>query len=74
MTSFEFVFGLISIVTSLALTRMLGGCVTLFRRAGHVRLSWRHGLWVATAFMLLIGNWAAFWRGHNTHLSLPPRR
>jgi hypothetical protein len=65
MTSFEFVFGLISVITSLALTQLLAGCVTLFRHAERVRLSWRHGFWVATAFMVLIGNWAAFWRERN---------
>ena len=27
MTSFEFVFGMISVITSLALARLLGGCV-----------------------------------------------
>ncbi|MEO6798450.1 MAG: hypothetical protein ABI178_00720 [Rhodanobacter sp.] len=65
MTSFEFVFGLISVITSLALTQMLGGGVTLYRHAERVRLSWRHGLWVATAFMVLIGNWAALWLSRN---------
>lgn len=62
MTSFEYVFGLISVVTSLALTQMLSGCVALYRRADRVRLSWRHACWTATAFMLLIANWATFWR------------
>lgn len=65
MTSFEFVFGLISVITSLALTQMLSRAFTLFRHADRVRLSWRHGLWVATAFMLLIGNWATFWKLRN---------
>jgi hypothetical protein len=27
MTSFEFAFGMISVITSLALARLLGGCV-----------------------------------------------
>lgn len=65
MTSFEFVFGLISVITSLALTQMLGSGVALIRHAERVRLSWRHGFWVATAFMLLIGNWATLWRLRN---------
>lgn len=64
MSSFEFVFGMISVVTSLALTRLLGGCVDLYRHAGHVRFSWRHACWTALAFMLLLGNWASFWRMH----------
>lgn len=61
MTSFEFVFGLISVITSLALTRMLSGIVSLYRRADRLRLSWRHALWTATALMVLIGNWSALW-------------
>jgi hypothetical protein len=64
MTSFEFVFGMISVITSLALARLLGGCVDLYRHAGHVRFSFRHACWTAMAFMLLIGNWAQFWRFH----------
>lgn len=64
MTSFEFVFGMISVITSLALARLLGGCVSLYRHAGHVRFSFRHACWAAMAFMLLIGNWAQFWRFH----------
>jgi hypothetical protein len=31
MTSFEFVFGMISVITSLALARMLEACVGLAR-------------------------------------------
>ncbi|WP_158884101.1 hypothetical protein [Rhodanobacter sp. L36] len=68
MTSFEFVFGLISVITSLALTNMLGGAVSLYRHAERVQLSWRHGLWVAIAFMVLIANWAAFWKSHDQRL------
>jgi hypothetical protein len=64
MTSFEFVFGMISVITSLALARLLGGCVDLYRHAERVRFSFRHACWTAMAFMLLIGNWARFWRSH----------
>lgn len=65
MTSFEFVFGLISVITSLALTQLLSGIVALYRCADRLRLSWRHALWTATAFTLLIGNWTALWRLRN---------
>ncbi|MDN5781947.1 MAG: hypothetical protein L0H23_07990 [Luteimonas sp.] len=65
MTSFEFVFGMISVITSLALTRMLSGCVGLYRHAERVRFSWRHACWTAMAFMLLLGNWAQFWKYHD---------
>ena len=68
MTSFEFVFGLISVITSLALTQLLSGIVTLYRCADRLRLSWRHALWTATAFMLLIGNWSALWGMRNTQV------
>jgi hypothetical protein len=64
MTSFEFVFGMISVITSLALTRLLSGCVGLYRHAERIRFSWRHGFWTAMAFMLLVGNWANMWRLH----------
>ena len=62
MTSFEFVFGMISVITSLALTRLLSGCVGLYRHAERIRFSWRHACWTTMAFMLLLGNWANFWR------------
>ncbi len=66
MSSFEFVFGMISVITSLALTRLLSGCVGLYRHAEKIRFSWRHGCWTATAFMLLVANWARFWGMRNT--------
>ena len=66
MTVFEFVFSLISVITSLALTRLLSGFTDLYRHTERVRWSWRHAFWTAIAFMLLIGNWAAFWRQHAT--------
>ncbi|MDI1253054.1 hypothetical protein [Thermomonas sp.] len=62
ITSFEFVFGMISVITSLALTRLLSGCVGLYRHAEHIRFSWRRACWTAMAFMLLLGNWASFWK------------
>lgn len=61
MTSFEFVFGMISVITSLALTRLLGGCVGLYRHAERIRFCWRHAFWTVVAFMLLVANWAQFW-------------
>lgn len=62
MTSFEFVFGMISVITSLALTRLLSGCAGLYRHSDRIRFSWRHACWTAMALMLLLGNWAAFWQ------------
>ncbi|MEO5628421.1 MAG: hypothetical protein ABIQ62_01480, partial [Thermomonas sp.] len=49
----------------LALTRLLSGCVGLYRHAEHIRFSWRHACWTAMAFMLLIGNWAQLWALHD---------
>jgi hypothetical protein len=65
MTSFEFVFGMISVITSLALTRLLSGCVGLYRHAELIRFSWRHACWTAMAFILLVANWAQFWNLHD---------
>ena len=59
MTSFEFVFGLISIVTSLAATHLIGGLIAAVRH--RARFSLRHALWSWTAFALVIANWASFW-------------
>ena len=58
--------GMISVITSLALTRLLSGCAGLYRHSGRIRFSWRHGCWTAMAFMLLLGNWAAFWALRDT--------
>lgn len=61
MSEFEFVFGLISIITSLALTHIVVGLVSLARRSRKVRFSLRHALWVWTAFALVVANWASYW-------------
>jgi hypothetical protein len=71
MTSFEFVFGMISVITSLALTRLLSGCVGLYRHADTIRFSWRHACWTAMSFMLLLGNWAQLWRLRNVQVWSP---
>lgn len=65
LTSFECVFELIWVITSRVLTQILSGGVSLIRHAERLRLSGRHGLCVVTAFMLLIGNRANFWRSHS---------
>jgi hypothetical protein len=61
MTSFELVFSLMTIITSLALTHLLAGFVTVLRNAERVRFSPVHALWAWTAFTLTIGNWASYW-------------
>ena len=60
MTVFEFVFGPSSIIISLALTHLLAGSVAL-RTAERVRFSIPHALWVWSAFVLAVGNWASTW-------------
>jgi hypothetical protein len=49
MTSFELVFGLITIITSLALTHLLAGFVDVLRNAQRVRFSAPHALWAWSA-------------------------
>lgn len=62
MTPFEFVFALVSVITSLALTHIIGGVVALIR--ARRRISLVHGLWVAVAFLVVIGNWGGLWGQH----------
>ena len=61
MSAFELVFGLVSIITSLALTHLLAGFVGLLRNTERVRFSALYALWAWSAFASTIGNWAAFW-------------
>lgn len=62
MTPFEFVFALISIITSLALTQIIAGVVALIRHRQRGTLSLTHALWIWIAFALVVGNWGALWR------------
>ena len=64
MSAFEFVFALVSIITSLALTHLLGGFIRLLRQVQRVRFSAVHSLWAWAAFTLTIGNWASYWGLH----------
>lgn len=61
MTSFELVFALVTIITSLALTHLLAGFVGVLRNAQRAQLSAPHALWAWAALLLTIGNWASFW-------------
>jgi hypothetical protein len=61
MSAFELVFGLMTIITSLALTHLLAGFVGLLRSAERVRFSAMHALWAWSAFTSTIGNWASYW-------------
>ena len=70
MSAFELVFGLMSIITSLALTHLLAGFVGLLRGTERVRFSALHALWAWSAFASTIGNWASYW-GLRTLTSWP---
>lgn len=61
MTPFEFVFALISIVTSLALTKIITGVVAMIRYGERNSFSLTHAIWIWTAFAIVLGNWGALW-------------
>ena len=61
MSPFEFVFALISIITSLALTRIITGVVAIIRHKDRGGFSLAHALWLWVAFAVVIGNWGALW-------------
>jgi hypothetical protein len=61
MTPFEFVFALISIITSLALTKIITGVVAIIRHKDRAGFSLIHALWVWIAFAVVIGNWGTLW-------------
>src|SRR5262245_37954562 len=61
MTPFELVFGLPTIIASLALTNLLSGYVEVLRSTARVRFSMQHSLWAWVALTSIIGNWASFW-------------
>ena len=61
MTPFEFVFALISIISSLALTRIITGVIAIIRHRERGGFSLTHALWVWIAFAVVVGNWGALW-------------
>ena len=61
MTPFEFVFALISIITSLALTKIITGVIAIIRHKAPGSISLTHALWVWVAFAVVIGNWGVLW-------------
>ena len=61
MTPFEFVFALISIITSLALTKIITGAVAIIRHKDRSGFSLIHALWMWIAFAVVIGNWGTLW-------------
>ena len=61
MTPFEFVFALISIISSLALTKIITGVVAIVRHRERGGFSLTHAFWVWIAFAVVVGNWGALW-------------
>lgn len=61
MTPFEFVFALISIITSLALTRIITGVVAIIRHQDRSGFSLVHAMWMWIAFAVVIGHWGTLW-------------
>lgn len=61
MTAFEFVFALISIITSLALTHIITGVIAMIRHRKKGSFSLTHALWIWVAFAVVLGNWGALW-------------
>lgn len=73
MSPFEFVFGLISIITSLALTTIIAGAVRILRHPDRTDTSATHVLWLWTAFALVIANWGGLWHAQTNPLWPAPR-
>lgn len=61
MTPFEFVLALISVITSLALTKIITGVVSIIRHNDRHDFSLTHALWIWVAFAVVIGNWGSLW-------------
>lgn len=59
MTLYDSIFGLISVVTSLALAQLITGAVNIARTAEAKTVSLIHVAWIWLAFVLVIGNWAS---------------
>lgn len=61
MTPFEFVLTLITMITSLALTKIITGVVSIIRHKDRHGFSLTHALWVWVAFAVVVGNWGSLW-------------
>ena len=61
MNEFEFVFGFVTIISSLALTHLAASFVGLIRNFRQLRFSLLHAAFMWVAFATTVGNWGAFW-------------
>ena len=62
MTPFEFVLALISVITSLALAKIITGVVSILRHRNRQDFSLTHALWIWIAFAVVVGNWGGLWQ------------
>ena len=62
MSAFEFVFGVIAIISSLALTQIITGVVAILRHKDRAGFSLVHALWMWIAFAVVVGNLGALWQ------------
>jgi len=64
MTAFDYVMGLLSIISSLGLVHLASGFVALVRKGRKVHWSPLLLMWMWIAFGTTIGNWASYWSMH----------
>lgn len=64
MTAFDYVMGLLSIISSLGLVHLASGFVALVRKGRRVRWSPLPLIWMWIAFCTTIANWATYWSMH----------
>lgn len=62
MSGFEFIFGLFSVILSLAITEVLACAARLIRHAERVRFSLAQALWMAVFLLIAVGNWLSLWQ------------
>ena len=68
MSAFDYVIGLISIVSSLALTHLVASFVGLLRRGRTIGFSLQHAVWMWTASATTVGNWGSNWSMHDVRV------
>lgn len=62
MSGFEFIFGLFSVILSLAITEVLSGAARLVRHGERVRFSLTQSLWMLVFALSAVGNWLSLWQ------------
>lgn len=65
MSAFDYVMGLLSVISSLGLVHLASGFVALVREGRKVHWSPPPLIWMWIAFGTTIGNWASYWSMHD---------